>query len=58
MLVGRGVTVAQDRQHVNSTILAEAIQDVQHLLLPEIDDVQALGKRLEACMFLRCHNEG
>ena len=58
MLVGRGVIVAWDQQHLNATILTEVIQDAKHLLLPEIDDIQVLGKSVEACMLLHCHDEG
>ena len=30
------------------------VQHLQHLLLPEVDDVQLLGKGMEANMLLHC----
>ena len=52
--MGWWVVVPRDGGGVNSSILKKAVQHPQHLLLPEVDDVQMLGKGMEANMLIRC----
>jgi hypothetical protein len=56
-LVGGWVVEPRDGGRVYSPIREKAVQHPQHLLLPEVDDVQTLGKGMEANMLIRCERK-